>query len=212
VTPGCIKPKLGILAYGSLKDDPGPELGACIAVRIGGVESPFEVEFARRSRKRSGAPTLIPVESGGASVDSTILVLSDGVTEDDAASLLYQRESRSTDTYVPKEKPRPDDVIVKRLQDFHGVEVVLYASLGSNISDFSPEALAHLAIGSARGEAGARQNDGISYLMARIDEGVRTPLMPAYTQEILLRTGTGSLQEAWESCRRSPESHDGSGG
>ena len=39
---------IGILAYGSLLDDPGREL-ACTVRRIDDAETPFNVEFARRS-------------------------------------------------------------------------------------------------------------------------------------------------------------------
>ena len=58
---------VGILAYGSLIDDPGSEIGEVIADVISDIETPFSVEFARSSSTRSGAPTLIPVEAGGAS-------------------------------------------------------------------------------------------------------------------------------------------------
>ena len=66
---------IGILAYGSLGDDPGAEIGSLVAERIGGVRTPFRVEFARQSRTRGGAPTLVPVSEGGASVEAKVLVL-----------------------------------------------------------------------------------------------------------------------------------------
>ena len=66
---------VGIIAFGSLIDDPGTELEAAIVGRKPGVMTPFRVEFARSSVKRGGAPTLVPVTKGGSPVPATILVL-----------------------------------------------------------------------------------------------------------------------------------------
>ena len=52
---------IGILAYGSLIDDPGDEIKPLVKQKIEGVETPFAIEFARSSKSRNGAPTLIPV-------------------------------------------------------------------------------------------------------------------------------------------------------
>ena len=53
------------------------------------------------------------------------------------------------------------------------------------------------------GEAGdesvktaADGKDGISYLMANLAAGIKTPLTPAYEAEILRQTNTQSLEEA----------------
>jgi len=53
----------GIFAFGSLITDPEPELQPNIALRIK-VKTPFPVEYARISRTRGGAPTLVPHECG----------------------------------------------------------------------------------------------------------------------------------------------------
>ena len=58
---------VGILAFGSIAGDPGAELAAAVTRRIE-VKTPFAVEFARSSRSRDGAPTLVPVGEGGAHV------------------------------------------------------------------------------------------------------------------------------------------------
>lgn len=42
--------EVGILAYGSLQNDPGMEIAPLIEHRIVEVLTPFEVEFARSSR------------------------------------------------------------------------------------------------------------------------------------------------------------------
>jgi len=44
--------KLGILAFGSLIDDPGWEIEEAIIARKSGIRTPFAVEFARKSKKR----------------------------------------------------------------------------------------------------------------------------------------------------------------
>ncbi|GAA4131236.1 hypothetical protein ACFFTN_26415 [Aminobacter aganoensis] len=54
---------VGILAYGSLIGDPGAEIEPAITSRIACL-TPFPVEFARQSRTRKGAPTLVPSERG----------------------------------------------------------------------------------------------------------------------------------------------------
>ena len=83
---------VGILAFGSMAEEPGPELAATATRRIA-VQTPFFVEFARSSRTRDGAPTLVPVRAGGARVPATILVLDDSVTVADARAILYRRET-----------------------------------------------------------------------------------------------------------------------
>ncbi len=54
---------VGILAYGSLIDDPGAEIEPVILRRID-CRTPFKVEFARASESRKGGPTLVPYDIG----------------------------------------------------------------------------------------------------------------------------------------------------
>lgn len=82
---------IGILAYGSLIDDPGGEIEPYIIKRIE-IETPFPVEFARSSRTRDGAPTLVPVSQGGSTVHAVILVLDREVSESQARDVLWRRE------------------------------------------------------------------------------------------------------------------------
>jgi len=70
---------VGILAYGSLIADPGPEIEPAIVDRIK-CETPFKVEFARTSKRRAGAPTLVPYKAGG-QVSSELLVVALGSFE-----------------------------------------------------------------------------------------------------------------------------------
>ena len=62
------KHKIGIFGFGSLIADPGEELANATVSRLE-AETPFAIEYAHSStHTRSGAPTLVPVKSGGAKV------------------------------------------------------------------------------------------------------------------------------------------------
>src|SRR5262249_10441219 len=88
------KLKIGIFGFGSLIADPGEELADATASRIG-AETPFAVEYGRTSKRtRGGAPTLVPVSSGGAHVKATIFVLKDSISEQEAKNILWRRETR----------------------------------------------------------------------------------------------------------------------
>lgn len=196
---------IGVLAYGSLIDDPGEEIESLITRRIEeDIVTPFKVEFARESSGRDGAPTLIPVGEGGACVRAAILVLEEGVTVDQAKDVLWRRETRrKTGTYDPPPDQTQNTVLIETLEDFHGVQTVLYTRIGSNITSLTPQRLAELAIQSARVKAGVQRRDGISYLLNAKRNGIETPLMPEYENEILKKSGTNSLEEASESLGRS---------
>jgi cation transport regulator ChaC len=190
-------PTVGILAYGSLIDDPGPEIAPRIkARRI--VRTPFRVEFARKSGwTRGGSPTLVRVRSGGSRVRATLLILDNTVTEAQAADLLWRRETRHTDDdrhYRPNARRTSDSVRIERIRGIHGVDVVLYAQLSPNIRRRSPQKLARLAIASARVAPLAR--NGIQYLLDAKRNGIRTPLSRRYEAEILRGTGAKTLAAA----------------
>ena len=195
---------VGILAYGSLIEEPGKELGPLIRERIEGAATPFCVEFARSSSSRGGAPTVVPVGDDGSSVQAVILVLDSTLSVERAEDLLWRRETRNECTnnhYNPPQNPGPNDVIVKRLQSFYGVGTVLYTYIGANIEKRTPEHLADLAICSARGDAGASGKDGINYLISLKKQGVRTPLMKGYEAAILEKTGVATLDDAFKKIR-----------
>lgn len=192
--------RIGILAYGSLIDDLGKEIEAAMADRIKDVETPFKVEFARSSITRDGAPTLVPIENGGANVKAQILVLKEGISEKDAKDMLWRRETRkvgSGKTYKPPPKPTENTVLVERLENLRDIEIVFHTRISANIEPLTPQRLAQLAIESALSEAGAERRDGISYLISAKRNGIKTPLMPKYEEEILKKAGAGSLEEAW---------------
>jgi hypothetical protein len=187
---------IGILAYGSLLDDPGAELGRLIVRRIDGIKTPFTIEFARSSRTRDGGPTLVPVETGGAAVSASVLVLRDSVDEELARDMLYRRETWSDRSYRDAASPWID-----ALPDFNDVDVCLYTALEPCIEPLTTAHLARLAIESARRGAGAKRRDGISYLIEQKRRGVMTPLMPGYEAEILTLSGARDLADAWARAR-----------
>ena len=201
-TPGGV----GILAYGSLLTWPGPELHRLIQARVDGVTTPFAVEFARAASRRSGAPTLAPVDTGGRRVGGSLLLLEAGVGLEQARHLLYRREINKAGTrlrYDPDEPPSPDRVRIERLGGFEGCEHVIYARLPAWLAP-DPVDLARRAIASARASSGAEGRDGISYLMGVRANGIETPLTPAYEREILSQTATTSLAEAHAAARAHP--------
>ncbi|MGB3683110.1 MAG: hypothetical protein WA990_11560 [Rubrobacteraceae bacterium] len=185
---------IGILAYGSLGGDPGVEIGPLVVEKIEGVETPFRVEFVRESKTRDGAPTLAPVSEGGAAVYAGILVLQNSVSEHEATDILWRRETRkegSEQRYNPS-----SEVTVRRLENFEGLDVVLYVEVHANITTPDPRNLAELATRSARSDAGRKEKDGITYLMNAKKNGVETLLMPGYEEEILRLTGADTLEQA----------------
>ncbi len=186
---------VGILAFGSIAEEPGTELAAAVVRRIG-VQTPFAVEFARSSRTRDGAPTLVPVSEGGAHVSATVLILDDSVTQADARAILYRRETRR-----PHKDAGSRVGWIAQLTDFGGTSTCLYTALPVNIHPLTAGKLAELALRSAAAPAGVERRDGISYLQQQKRRGLMTPLMPAYERAVLTITGAGDLADAWERAR-----------
>lgn len=186
---------VGVLAYGSLIDDPDVEIAKATTGTKTNILTPFNIEYARTSRTRGGAPTLVPVAHGGSPVSARIFTLD--VLEDEAANRLWRRETRRVGSglaYTPPGKIGPNNVIVKRLENFEGVDVVLYTQIGANIEPLTAENLAKLAIASvAKADHG---KDGISYLIAAKDNGITTALSADYGAEILRQSKCRSLEEA----------------
>lgn len=198
--------RIGILAYGSLIDEPGSEIEQFEVERRGGVKTPFRVEFARSSDSRDGAPTLVPVHEGGSYVEATIIVLRDGVDLVEARDILYRRERNRVRQRELRYKPDPEEpnqVYVELLMDFFSLDYVLYTRIRPNISPLTAEELAKRAVKSAEGGVGARRRDGISYLIQTKENGVTTLLSGAYEKEILKKTNKDDLQSAWESVQPS---------
>jgi hypothetical protein len=195
---------VGILAYGSLIDEPGNDILGLISKRVN-TFTPFPVEYARTSKSRENAPTLIPFGSG-LSVRAQILVLSPGITEQVASNLLYQRETRQVERHYarPKESSITNNtVLIEALSDFENIQTVLYTKIGCNIPNLSPIFLAESAIASSKGRAGAERIDGIRYLINAKRNGIETSLSSSYEHEILRLTSTLTLKDAYAYCRTS---------
>jgi len=196
-----MKHKIGILAYGSLIDNPGDEIRKLEIGRIQCI-TPFKVEFSRFSSGRSGAPTLIPVSDGGNNVSGQIILLTNEVGIEEAKSMLYRRERNKVNTdivYRHIDNPGVNTVIVKALKNFRDVETVLYTSISCNIAQaITAELLAHHAIESILLPAGDEGRDGLRYLRDAKKNGIVTLLSPNYENQILLLTGTTTLDEAIE--------------
>lgn len=194
--------KLGLLAYGSLVGEPGPELEEVTKEIIEHIVTPFPVEFARLSTSRSKAPTLVPVKEGGAQVPAVIFVMD--TTLEDAEHRLWRRETRKTGNYMRPDEPNDNTVTVERLRNFAGVETVLYTRIGANIwpADRTAVFLAKAAIDSAKKRKDGK--DGITYLRDALANGLVTPLSAPYEAEILKRVGVDTLDEAIDKFKTPP--------
>lgn len=187
---------LAILAFGSIREEPGADLAAAVTQRIE-VQTPFRVEFARSSRTRDGAPTLVPVSEGGAHVSASVLVLDEAVTVGDARDMLYRRETGRRDEV----NTASSTDWIAELAGCAGINVCLYTALPANIRPLTAQKLAELAVQSAAAPAGAARRDGISYLQQQKRNGVVTPLMASYEKAVLAHTGACDLDGAWERAR-----------
>jgi len=181
-----------------LVNNPGEELEQLFIRKILCIK-PFNVEYARVSRTRSNAPTLVPVPDG-LPVEASILVLNETVTEADVISMLYRREIRANNKNTKYKKtvnPDNNTVEIKAWENFNGINKVLYTSIGANMGILnSPIHLAHFAIESALDKAGETKTDGIHYLLNNINNGVITQRTEEYKNEILKKTQSNSLEEA----------------
>jgi cation transport regulator ChaC len=190
--------RVGILAYGSLIDEPGEEIAAArLSTLKDEITTPFKIEFARASLRRNGGPTLVPVTSGGACSQARIHLVA--LSVDETADTLWRRETGLKGVYSPPTEIGPNTVIVDQLVNFHGVDVVLYTRILPNIDPLTPEKLAQLAIISAKTRHDKR--DGISYLIAAIRNGTRTPLQAEYAQQINEQMNCANLEESYGKIR-----------
>jgi hypothetical protein len=197
--------RIAILAYGSLIEDPGKEIAGATAYRLTReIMTPFNVEFARSSGTREGAPTLVPVTNGGAHIRAQLLVLRDEVSEQSAKDMLWRRETGRTGPApedVESADAAPNQVRIRRLSDFNGISVVLYTQIAPNIQPLTPQHLAELALSSACSPKIAEGRDGISYLMSALRNGICTPFSGEYEQEIKRHSHAHNLAEALEWAR-----------
>ena len=143
--------EIAIPAYGSLISDPRPEIDPLVVSRVR-TETPFPVEYARLSRSRGGAPTLVP-RTLGAPVSAELLVLPDSISVTEAKDILYCREigkPRSGRSY--KGGTAPDAVLIRDQEGFCGIAHVLYTDFNPDgkIRSPDPAELARAAVDSVR--------------------------------------------------------------
>jgi len=194
-SPRITGKNVAILAYGSLIEDPGREIEPLLAKTIE-TRTPFTVEFARLSRKRGNAPTLVPYEPG-VRVRAKLLILRNDVTVGEARDLLWRREcdQMGTGKHYPS-GTEPNSICVRELENFFGFRKVLYTDFqpAGKIREVTPTYLAECATASvAEAEDG---RDGVSYLIQVMKSGVETILTEAYVAAILEMTRTNSLADA----------------
>ena len=205
------KASFGILAYGSLIANPGKEVEEITERSIENVMTPFEVEYARKSSGRHGAPTLVPVPKGkGGNVQAQIFVLTADVDEQKACDVLYRREInkvRSDKVYVDeKQRKKANGVVIDPMNGFEGFSKVFSTTLKANFEEIlddelSPqekaEVLAKAAVESVTEETYPRNRDGIRYLADAIDNGIQTPLTEAYRLAVVASVdGAENLDQA----------------
>lgn len=202
------KYKIGILAFGSLIDNPGEEIKKLEVERLD-CETPFKVEFARISSSRGKAPTLIPVQDDakGRKAKSKLIVIKDTINLNEAKSILWRRECHITDKskkFKEPERPTSKNVLIGELENFCNVEKVLYTTflLQEELKDINPERLADFAIESILSKAGMEEKDGIRYLLSAKESGIETEYSKEYEEFILSKTETNSLKEAIEKLDR----------
>lgn len=191
---------IGILAFGSLKVDPGTELAAVTERRIP-TKTPFPVEFGRYSRSRGNGPTVVP-HPQGAPVDAEVLVLAPSVSLKDATDMLYRREINAVGSSKEyRESSQPTSLLIADQPGFCELDHVLYADF-RDAGKIPAPTVAELAKAAVDSVAWAPQRrDGISYLIEFLEGGVKTPLTRPYEQEILVLTGTATLADALDVAR-----------
>ncbi|WP_417602546.1 hypothetical protein [Owenweeksia hongkongensis] len=206
-----IKYKYGILAFGSLIDDPGEEIKELEIDRLDSV-TPFKIEFARISSSRGKAPTLVPVkdEAKGRKVKSKIIVMNESTSLNELKSILWRRECHITDKtkgFKRPEKPTSKHVLIGELENFYNVEKVIYTTFlpQKEYENLDPEKLADFALSSILSKAGTDKIDGVRYLLSARESGIETEYSERYIKSLLSKTDTSSLQEAIEKLDRQRE-------
>jgi len=194
--------KIGILAFGSLIDNPGDEIAKATIAHQNCV-TPFKVEFARISTKRSYTPTLLPVDDSaiGRSVNAKILILREDITIKQATDMLWRREVNkmgSENGYIEKPNPTSEQLQIRNSDKFPEFEHVIYAyfSLQEKYLNLTSIQLAKYAYDSILLEAGEQKRDGIRYLLSAKKSGTITQLSEEYEFALLKLTGTKTLEEA----------------
>lgn len=191
---------IGILAYGSLITHPGHEIESILDHVIPDVQTPFPVEYARCSRSRAGAPTLVPVPKDcGVPVKAVVFVLKKYTRKQKAQNFLYRREiHQEGDLKVnyddQAQRQKRDALVIETMKNQFGLSVIYYTALKPNFTEIldtkltqeqKAELLARSAIDSVTQETYRKGMDGIQYLADNIEARIATALTETYAQAIL---------------------------
>ena len=191
------KGHLGILAYGSLIDDPGDEIAAATSYRRK-MTTPFSIEFGRSSGTRSARRLGAGLFGQSARQRRVIGAQGLGIGRRRRQHALAARDQETDNTkrYIRPKQPGPNNVLVESVKI--GGVTILYTDFADAGKLKSPTAkqLAEFAVTSAGDRRVPDGRDGISYLISAKKAGIRTPLMPDYEKEILRITGAATLEEA----------------
>jgi cation transport regulator ChaC len=172
------KNNICIFAYGSLISNLGEDLKNHVVDKID-KESPFKVEYVRKSSSRGYAPTLTRYEDGS-KVNGMIIVLDLKNEPIKVKEWLRKREEAQNIKYI-------------KTASYSGFETVLYCEFPQNIESPSPDELAELAIKSVVTHP---KRNGIKYLYNNMNNKIITPLTNAYKKAILQKTDSKTLKEA----------------
>jgi hypothetical protein len=166
------------------------------------VLTPFPVEYARRSRSRAGAPTLVPVPVGcGTPVKAAVLVLKKYTRKKKALNYLYRREIHQEGDlkviYDDKlQRQKQHGLHIECLRKQFGLTIVYYTSLNPKFTEIldvnrsqaeKAVLLARSAIASVTQETYNKGMDGIQYLADNIDAGAITRLAEDYRRALLVK-------------------------
>jgi hypothetical protein len=190
----------GILAFGSLLSQAGNELREITDRIESNIQTPFQVEYARRSKSRADAPTLVIVPAGlGSQVNGAIFVLKEDADTKTAKDILFRRELHmKADKNEPyddaAQRAKKDALVIETLVHFHEFGEIHYTGFKPNFTEIldaslgqeeKAELLALAAIDSLTKETFYKGLDGIRYLHDNIQAGVITPLTEPYNQALL---------------------------
>lgn len=195
--------KIGILAFGSIINNPDKEIEAATESKINDIITDFKIEFARTSSTRKKAPTLAVVCDGGSFVKGTLIILKENIELGEAKNILLRREcdkvgDKSTIYTGPK-----NWMEIKESRAYDGCETIIYASMTQNITNPTAKKLAEFAIKSTeeKPHKNGTRSDGIQYLYDIKAMGITTPLMKEYEEEILIQLRVDSLEMALEKTK-----------
>jgi hypothetical protein len=200
----CDLLRSGVLLYGAIALDPGPDLLAVTETISDGM-TPFPVEFARTNGVNG--PYLVPVPEGiGDCVPARLLHIIPDLSEGEIRDRLIYRESRllgqPRDYFSEYKEAATDDPIhICQTASSGGVDRIFYAQVQPNLPEiFDPdctreEKAALLSQIARRSEQAVKDGevDGVTYLGQVLAQGISTPLTPYYQQT--LEADRASMEE-----------------